>query len=233
MIGLIATAVIWVMAIGMTRSASWARPLRRLSQGLAREHTVLVLILLAFHSRASRTGAEDTLSNPFVIETITRGILAFTALAILAPMFMPNARLSLIGRKKTYGMLGLGFYFSVAALSTIWSAAPLNTAGKVLEVSVAFGLVWVLVVRDDAVDALKNTLKFVLFLETSLIMVAIAGFVAVPSVFAEELSRRGFFFRATMVAPYGGPNGFQEVFDICMAACRGLLARLHEEHGER
>ncbi|MEX1367078.1 MAG: low molecular weight phosphotyrosine protein phosphatase, partial [Nannocystaceae bacterium] len=25
---------------------------------------------------------------------------------------------------------------------------------------------------------------------------------------------------------YGGPDGFDEVFDICMAACRGLLDEL-------
>jgi protein-tyrosine phosphatase len=32
---------------------------------------------------------------------------------------------------------------------------------------------------------------------------------------------------------YGGPNGFDEVFDICEAACRGLLeALLREDDGE-
>jgi hypothetical protein len=29
---------------------------------------------------------------------------------------------------------------------------------------------------------------------------------------------------------YGGPNGFEDVFDICEAACRGLLAHLREVH---
>ncbi len=29
---------------------------------------------------------------------------------------------------------------------------------------------------------------------------------------------------------YGGPQGFEEVFDICDAACRGLLAHLVREH---
>lgn len=211
MIGLLSTAVIWGIAIGITRSARWARPIDRLSRGLGREHTVLVLILLAFHSRATRTGAEDTLANPFVIETVMRGALALAALAVLAPLFLPNARLSLAIRRKRYGMLGLGLYFCVAAMSTLWSASVLNTAGKVLEVAVAFGLVWVLVVREDAVDALKRTIKFVLFLETCLIAVAIAGFLLVPSVFSDNLTRPGFFFRGTMIAPFGGPNGFSAV----------------------
>lgn len=30
---------------------------------------------------------------------------------------------------------------------------------------------------------------------------------------------------------YGGPEGFEEVFDICVAGCRGLLAHLRREHG--
>jgi len=30
---------------------------------------------------------------------------------------------------------------------------------------------------------------------------------------------------------YGGPEGFERVFDICDAACRGLLAHLRREHG--
>jgi protein-tyrosine phosphatase len=29
---------------------------------------------------------------------------------------------------------------------------------------------------------------------------------------------------------YGGPQGFDEVFDICQAACQGLLAQLRRDH---
>jgi len=29
---------------------------------------------------------------------------------------------------------------------------------------------------------------------------------------------------------YGGAHGFEDVFDICQAACAGLLARLRREH---
>ena len=29
---------------------------------------------------------------------------------------------------------------------------------------------------------------------------------------------------------YGGPQGFDEVFDICQAACEGLLAQLRRDH---
>jgi protein-tyrosine phosphatase len=30
---------------------------------------------------------------------------------------------------------------------------------------------------------------------------------------------------------YGGPRGFEEVFDICERACRGLLGHLARDHG--
>jgi protein-tyrosine phosphatase len=30
---------------------------------------------------------------------------------------------------------------------------------------------------------------------------------------------------------YGGPGGFEQVFDICQAACAGFLAHLRREHG--
>lgn len=30
---------------------------------------------------------------------------------------------------------------------------------------------------------------------------------------------------------YGGPQGFENVFDICEAGCRGLLERVRQEHG--
>jgi protein-tyrosine phosphatase len=30
---------------------------------------------------------------------------------------------------------------------------------------------------------------------------------------------------------YGGPRGFDEVFDICQAACQGLLEHLRQTHG--
>lgn len=30
---------------------------------------------------------------------------------------------------------------------------------------------------------------------------------------------------------YGGPSGFEDVFDICEAGCRGLLTHLRREHG--
>lgn len=210
MVGLVWTAALWAIAVGVTRMG-FATPLRRLSAGLGREHTAMVLLLLAFHSRATRTGAEDSLSNPFVIETIARGALAMAALVVLVPLFIPQARLAVVVRRKLWGVFALGAYFAVAALSVLWSVFLLNTAGKVLEIGIAFALGYVIATRSDNVDAARRSLQFVLYLEGFLIAVAISGFILVPTVFAQTLSRPGFFFDETMVAPFGGPNGFSAV----------------------
>lgn len=211
MVGLIWTAALWVIAIGITRTGRWAAPLRQFSVGLGREHTAMVLLLLAFHSRATRTGAEDSLANPWVAETLARGALAMAALIVLVPLFVPNAKMSVVVRRRIWGVFFLAMYFVVAALSVLWSVNYLNTAGKVLEIGIAFGLAYVLATRKDNIDACKRSLQFVLYLEGFLISVAISGFVLVPSVFAGELSRPGFFFQETMVAPFGGPNGFSAI----------------------
>ena len=56
----------------------------------------------------------------------------------------------------------------------------------------------------------------------------------------EQALRRLFLFRSFDSASeagagvpdpyYGGPGGFDEVFDICEAACRGLLEHIRDEH---
>ena len=55
-----------------------------------------------------------------------------------------------------------------------------------------------------------------------------------------EAQRRLFLFRSfDPVSPegadvpdpyYGGPHGFDDVFDICQAACQGLLAHIQQTH---
>jgi O-antigen ligase len=83
-----------------------------------------------------------------------------------------------------------------------------STVGKVFEMAVALALVIVLALRDDAADAIRKTISFVLFLEGALVLTAVIGFFVVPSLFAPRLSRPGFVFAATLDAPYSGPNGF-------------------------
>ncbi len=209
--GLIWTAVLWTLAVAFLRIPGLPPGLRDLSKGLGREHAVLILIMLTTHARADRLGVEDTLANPFVAETLTRAALSLASLLILLPMFVPVARLARSIRLRRYGMLALGAYGAVALLSITYSVAPLVTAGKVLELGITLGLAWVLLARADAADALKRTVALLLYLEGALIVVGVIGFFVVPGVFSADLSRRGFFFRGTMVSPFSGPNAFSSV----------------------
>lgn len=217
MIGLFMTAGIWLGALGITRIKGIGSGLRGLSRGLGSEHAVLVLLLLASRSSTIRAGAADTLNNPFTIETVARGVFTLIALMIVTPRFVPIARLSLAVRRHLWGVLLLAVYWATAALSITYSAAWLVSAGKVFEIGVAFMLLWVLANRPDAEDAIKRTIGLLLFLEATLILVAVVGFFVLPSTFSETLSRPGFFFRGTMSAPFGGPNGFSAMGAILAA----------------
>jgi O-antigen ligase len=209
--GLIWTAVLWTLAMAFLRFPGLPPRMRDLSKGLGREHAVLILIMLTTHARADRLGVEDTLANPFVAETLTRAALSLAALLVLLPMFVPVARLARSMRLRRYGMLALGAYGAVALLSVTYSVAPLVTAGKVLELGITLGLAWVLLARADAADALKRTVTLLLYLEGALILVAVVGFFLVPGIFSADLSRRGFFFRGTMLSPFSGPNALSSV----------------------
>ncbi len=209
--GLIWTAVLWTLAMALLRLPGLPTGLRDLSRGLGREHAALILVMLTAHARADRFGAEETLANPFVAETLARALLSLAALLVILPMFVPVARLARAFRLRWFGMLALGGYCAVAAVSMTYSVAPLVTAGKVLELGLAFSLVWVILHRPDAPDALKRTIGLLLYLEGFLVLVAVAGFFMAPSLLSQDLSRRGFFFRGTMVAPFGGPNAFSAI----------------------
>ena len=59
---------------------------------ISRQHLAILLVLLGTHSNAARTGAEDVLANPLVVETMLRGVLDVLALALVAPMLSRGIR---------------------------------------------------------------------------------------------------------------------------------------------
>jgi O-antigen ligase len=207
---------IWGMALGARFIPGAPAGLRDLSRGLGREHAALVLLMMTTHSNTVRAGAESALTNPFVGPVVLRGIFALGALIIIVPLFVPEARFGLAVRRRWYGLLAFGLYLAVGYLSVLYSTAPLVTAGKVFELGILFMLLWVIASRPDPSDGARRTIGFALYLEATLLAVAIAGFFLVPSLFSEAQSRRGFAFAETMVSPYAEPNG--------MASLGSLLA---------
>jgi O-antigen ligase len=205
MLGAALTAVIWLIAVGVTRTAGFGASLRNMSRGLAREHLALVLLLLTFHTGAELPGDGG---GSGLIQDALRGGFGFLALVVIGPRFVAQMRVNHIYRRGMWGMAALLVYMAVGILSVAYTVDVVSTLGKVFEMSVALALVFVLVLRDDAGDAIRRTISFVLFLEGALVLTAVIGFFVAPSVFAVRLSRPGFVFAATMDAPYSGPNGF-------------------------
>ena len=203
MLGAGLTAVVWLIAVGVTRTAGFGSSLRSMSRGLGREHLALVFLLLTFHAGAELGGGGSGL-----IQDAIRGGFAFLALVVIGPRFVAQMRVNRIYRRRMWGMAALLVYISVGILSVAYTVDLVSTLGKVFEMTVALMLVFVLAFREDAADAIRRTISFVLFLEGALVLTAVIGFFTAPSLFAVRLSRPGFVFAATMDAPYSGPNGF-------------------------
>jgi O-antigen ligase len=199
------TAVVWVIAVGVTRTAGFGSSLRAMSRGLAREHLALILLLLTFHAGAELPGAGG---GSGALQDAIRGGFGFLALVVIGPRFVAQMRVNRVYRRRMWGLASLLVYMSVGILSVAYTVDVVSTVGKVFEMSVALALVFVLALREDAADAIRRTISFVLFLEGALVLTAVIGFFLAPTLFAVRLSRPGFVFAATMDAPFSGPNGF-------------------------
>ncbi len=195
------TILLWGIALAISSRGRLPGPLRNVSAGLAREHTALVFLMLAIHARLQTSGGGSPM-----LETGLRGLLVVGALGVIFPAARRSIRISDTVRRRRFAIAAFGAYVAVAALSVVYATAPIQTVGKVLELGTLFVIVWHLTSRPDASDALKRTLALVIYLEFVLIAVAVVGFFLVPSMFAETLSRRGFFVRDTLVPPYASSN---------------------------
>lgn len=164
-----------------------------------------MLLLLTFHTGAELPGLSN--SSPELQDTV-RGGFGLLALLVIGPRFVAQMRVSQLYRRRLVGLTALLIYVSVGLLSIAYTVDIVSTTGKIFEMAVALALVFVLALHDDAPDAIRRTISFVLFLEGALVLTAVIGFFVAPEIFAVRLSRPGFVFAATMDAPFSGPNGF-------------------------
>jgi hypothetical protein len=206
MLEIFMTAVLSGLVLWFTGSGRAPGRFANLSVGLRREHLGLIFLVLASHSRVSRSGAADSLSSPFTIETALRGLFVLAAVVTLLPLALERIRLSTTIRRAWWGMGALILYLGAASISVFYSPAFLNTAGKVFELLGLVLLVWTLLSRKDAADALTRTLYLLILIELSMLAVSVAGFFLAPGLFAVMLERPGFFFRATLEGPLGSAN---------------------------
>jgi hypothetical protein len=197
---------IWAVLVVAVAPGGFRAFIRTGRVRISRPHLAILLVLLGTHSNAARTGAEDVLANPLVVETMLRGVLDVLALALVAPTLSRGIRRA----AATRGMMSLGaltVYVVVAGASVLYSVAPFPTAGKVFELGVGLTVVWAIALDREPGDRLREAVRFVLQLEIVLLLVAVVGFLAMPGIFSELQNRPGFFFPATMVAPYAHSNG--------------------------
>jgi O-antigen ligase len=199
--GLIWAAAIWAGFFAV--SSIFRHRSRVIADWFGREQLALVIALLGTFSIASSSEAEEVLREPLVFERVLRGGLAALALLIVVPILLERIRSYTPGRRAMTGLLA---YLAVALVSTVFSAAPLVTAAKVGELSAGLAPVVAIALGPHPGERLRNTLLLVLGLVSSLLAVAVVGFVLVPSVFKVLQTRPGFLMEETLVAPFFHSN---------------------------
>jgi O-antigen ligase len=168
----------------------------------------LFLLLLGIES----TGAPST-GNSIGLNTVIRGFLASAALVFALRALLVNASRGRVrrGTRRTNLML-LSAYAGFAAFSTMYSASPLQTAGKAYEMVVGMIVVWAIATSADARNQMRAAIDMIVILWAAILVVAIPGFFLVPSHFVlQEEGRPGFIFTETMAAPYAHSNGLSAI----------------------
>lgn len=167
----------------------------------------LLLLLAGASSTAYRQGADDVVANPIVLETALRGLFDVLALVVVLPILANTPwRLRLRGHVAAASLIA---YVGMAGVSTLYSVAPIVTAGKAFELAV--GLLVILTAMHpepgNTSGQLQAAIRVVVVTQAALLVIAIVGFFAMPGTFSALESRPGFILSRTLVAPYDHSNG--------------------------
>lgn len=222
--------LIWVAVICIGFFTIFSRFRRRdqvVADWFGREQLALILALLGTFSIASgTTDTDEVLRDPVTIERAVRGGLAVLALLIVAPALVNRIRSYTPGHRALTGLLA---YVGVALVSTIYSAAPLVTAAKVLELTAGLAPILAIALGPEPGRRLRNTAILMIGLVSAMLTVTVVGFVALPSVFRTFGSRPGFVIQETLVSPYLHNNGLAALGALIavFAAARMLRSSDH------
>ena len=113
------------------------------------------------------------------------------------------------------GLFALAIYVGIAGLSTVFSAAPVVSVAKTLELGTGLITVGTLALQFDGRDRLRKLVSLIVTLETALLTVAVIGFYALPTIFAQLQARPGFISPLTMGSPYAHPNALSSMGALC------------------
>jgi O-antigen ligase len=171
----------------------------------------VLLVLAGAHSTAVRTGAEDVVSNPVVLETALRGLLDVLALLVVLPVIarMPWQQ----ALRRHIGASSLIVYLAVAGVSVVYSAAPIVTAGKVFELAVGMAVILTALRPEPSNSAglLQGLVRTVVLFEAGLLLVAVVGFFVMPGAFSQLENRPGFALPQTLTSPFAHSNGLSSM----------------------
>jgi O-antigen ligase len=211
MSGVLWAASIWALVVSVIYFRERRRPAdeRRLSV----ESVAIVIALLGTHSIVGATDADAILQDPVAGERALRGLLAGTALLLVVFRFIRALRAN-----ETHGYRGLfalAVYVGIAGISTAFSAAPVVTAAKTFELGTGLVAVGTLALQFDGRDRLRKLVSLIVTVETTLLTVAVIGFYALPSIFAQLQPRPGFISPLTMGSPYAHPNALSSMGALC------------------
>ncbi len=212
MLSLAWTAAIWAVFL----IASWI--LKRQSGeriGWSAEQLAIVLVLLGSFTIAAQASTDEVLADPLVIERIIRAGLVGLGALVVAPSLLRHARSSKL--RSAAGLTVLWLYLLVAALSTLYSVAPIVTGPKVIELAAGLLIITSLYLSPDPSANLKKAISFVVMLDLALTVAAVIGFFVLPGVFASLQYRRGFLFAATLVSPWASSNSLSAAGSVVAA----------------
>jgi O-antigen ligase len=219
--GLIWSVAVWGLTFGL--AYRWRDRNVVLRDWFSRETAALTIALLGTFSIAASSSAEEVLREPLAVERIIRGGIAALALAIVMPLFIHRVRSYRAGYR---ALAGLFAYVGFAAVSTVYSAAPLVTAAKVGELLAAILPIVTIAIGQDAARRLRSTVVMLLTLMTALLAVAVVGFVVLPSVFSNVQTRPGFIMRETLVSPYLHNNSLSAYGAIIATFCIAAVLQI-------
>jgi O-antigen ligase len=197
-------AAIWVLRRRSGHSLHWSR-----------EQLALILVLLGSFTIAPPATTNEVLADPLVIERVVRAALIGLAALVVLPSLLRNARSSRL--RGGSGLTLLWLYLLTAALSTIYSVAPIVTGPKVVELATGILIITSLYLSPNPKSNLKNAVSLVVMLELALTVAAVIGFFVVPHVFAPLEYRRGFFLATTLGAPWWSSNSLSAAGSVVAA----------------
>ena len=188
--------------------------LHKPESGWSMERLAIVLVLLGSFTNAAKASANEVLADPVVLERVVRGALVLLGGLVVAPSLLRNLRSP--GTRIGPGLTALWAYVLVAALSVLYSIAPIVTGPKVVELLVGLAIITSVATSSAPKEHLRQAIRFIVTLEASLVTTAVIGFFVHPSTFAMIAYRPGFLLPATMASPWASSNS--------LSAAAGLIA---------